>query len=178
MGSIRLSLASGQGLLWPQSCAVCGSPATHQSKASFSVTKNPRYYVVAWGWTKQTHSISFPVCHKHKLLCSFLDLPSKLGFVDSFLFLVFVPTFLWIAVSLLLVWILGLIGLKGVIHDELFMWSAVFIYGLFILFFFSAGVFKPVKISDLKEDSVRVSIKNEDCMKAFKLLNMATIIDN
>ncbi len=176
MGSIKLSLASGQGILWPQSCAVCGSTATHQSKASFTVTKNLRYYGVLLRWTKQTQSIQFPVCHKHKVLCSFLDVPSKLGFVDSFLFLVLVPALLLIPVCSLLLWILNLIGLKGLMPDELIKWSAVFLYGLFILFFFFAGVFKPVKILALEEDYVRVTIKNEDCMKAFMLLNGANII--
>lgn len=181
MRSTKLDVVFGQGIKWPQICVICGGTATEKSKASCTVTRNPRYYVIALGWTTQTYDVSFPVCHKHKLRCSILDYPSKIGFINSFLFVVFVPTFVWVASVFLVAWLLNLIGLREIIDSisgAIAGWSALFIYGSFFFFFFFSGLFKPVKISITKEDFIKIHIRNKDYMKAFKILNVASIIDD
>jgi len=173
MGSLMISLASGQGLLWPRMCIVCGSEATHKAKTSFTLTKNPRYYLVAWGWTKETHAIPFPVCRKHKVFCSLLDLPAKWGFIDSFLFLLFAPALFWIAFVLLLAFLLGI---KGDALTPFSVGSAIFFWGLAFLFLIFATTIKPVKIALIKESSIKICIKNEECFRAFEALNVENII--
>jgi hypothetical protein len=174
MSSIRLRLEAVQGLLWPKVCMVCGGSATHTAMTSFTIVKDVKYFLVALGWTKQTQSIPFPVCRKHRLLCNLLDRPSKWGFVGSFLFLVFAPTFFLVAVVLIGTFIFSI--KKGPTLDAFLTCSAVFSYGLVIAFFIAAWAFKPLRISELKEYSLVLSIRNKDCFRAFEALNSEKVI--
>ena len=172
MGFVMLTLASEKGILWPKRCVVCGGEATDTSRTSFTTTKNARYYLIVWGWTKETHSISFPICRKHKVFCSFLDIPSRWGFLDSFFFFLFVPALLYIAFNLSLALMLGI---KGDALTPFSILSAIFFWGLAFIFLTFATSIKPVRISHVKEGSIKITIKNEECFRAFELLNREII---
>lgn len=168
MGSLRLKLSSVQRLRWPPSCAVCGAKAEDHAVASISTSKNFRYYGILLRWTKNTFSVPFPVCRRHKILCLLLDLPAQWGFIDAFIYLILVPGILWIVSTLLLA---SLWELKGAALEPFTIASGIFFYGLMALFYFLAATIKPVKLYRIDETSLTISIKNEDCFKAFQLLN-------
>lgn len=88
---LNLNLSSGQRVLWPDKCAFCGAKADAKAETSCSKVTGGRYYVVAFGWTTQTKSITYPVCLRHKRLFTFLSEPTKWTFLDTLLFLFAIP---------------------------------------------------------------------------------------
>ena len=164
MGSVSLDLASGKKVRWPNKCAFCDAPATRWAEASLTSATSLRYYVVALGWKEQTHSISYPVCKKHRVLCNLLNLPSKWGFINSFLFLVFVPTFFWIGIGLLLAVSLGI---KGSDLSPISTIVAILTYGSTILFFVYCALRKPIRISGVSGTLIRLKMTNNNFFKEF-----------
>jgi hypothetical protein len=173
MGSIRLNLSCGGSLRWPQLCSVCGNTATDHAKASRTVLTGFNYYVIAVGWTTQTHSISFPVCHKHKILCSILDFPSTEGFT----YRLFAAMGVSAVVALILLLILSLTGLNKISNDAESLWLLWITSFLSICFFFFGEFLKPIRILNNKNNIIKIFIKNKAYKKAFMLLNDTYIMD-
>lgn len=172
MGSIQLNLASKEKLHWPKFCAVCGATADATANTSISTPKDFKYYGALLKWTENTLSVSFPVCRKHRIFCSLLDLPAKLGFITAFLFMVFAPTILWISSSLLISWLASFIGLKGSAFVGSFITaSGFFFYGSTVLLYLLAATIKPVRLSQSDEKNVALSVRNEDYFKSLQGLN-------
>jgi hypothetical protein len=172
MGSLQLNLASEKKLHWPKSCAVCGAKAGAMAHTSISTPKNFKYYGVLLKWTENTLSVSFPVCRKHRIFCSVLDLPAKLGLINALLFMVFSPTILWISSSLLISWLASLTGLKGSAFVGSFVSvSGFFFYGSTVLLYLLAATIKPVRLSQADGNAVTLSVRNEDYFKSLQGLN-------
>jgi hypothetical protein len=172
MGSIQLNLASKEKLHWPKFCAVCGEKAESMSNTTISTPKDFKYYGVLLKWTENTLSVSFPVCRKHFLFCSLLDLPAKLGFITAFLFMIFVPTILWITALLLIIWLSSLAGLK----DTAFIGSfttffGFFFYGATALLYLLAATNKPVRLSNPDGKTVTLTVRNEAYFNSLQSLN-------
>jgi hypothetical protein len=172
MGSIQLNLASKEKLHWPKFCAVCGAKADATANTSISTPKDFKYYGALLKWTESTLSVSFPVCQKHRILCSLLDLPAKLGFITAFLFMVFAPGILWIASAILISWLAPLAGLKdGAFVGSFTTISGFFFYGSTALLYLLAATIKPVRLSQSDEKTVTLSVRNEDYFKSLQGLN-------
>lgn len=149
---------------WPNKCAFCNSPATKWAEASLTSATSLRYYVVSLGWKEQTHSISYPVCDKHRLFCNLLNLPSKWGFINSFLFLIFVPTIVWIGSVLLLS---VLLGIKGNDLSPIMTVVAIISYGSTVSYFVYSAFKKPICISGINGTLISLKITNNNFFKEF-----------
>ena len=161
-----IPLAEEKLIKWPNMCAYCGTKATEWAKASCTQYSDYRYYIAFFQYTRQRYSIFYPVCNKHKRLCSFLDLPYKLGLSKFFLayagggFILFglfaligvLAGFKVDAVDLLYIILLSVIG---------------FIVTLVIIFVKK----KPIRIPMLLNFAFKLDISREDFFQAFVSLN-------
>lgn len=179
MGRISLNLKSGQKVTWPNKCAICNANSSDWANAHLSKVTSLKYYTVAFGWTTQTQTISYPVCIKHKLLCSFLGKPSQWTFTDTLLYLILIP-----AGSLMLfVCPLALLSeFTNLNIGAFWIYLAFYISGLSFLFIaiwlIISSVYNPVKIIDAKEKSIRLFFKNKEFLQKFKNLNKNIILNN
>ena len=164
MGTVTIDLASGNKVRWPNKCAFCGSPATKWAEASLTAATSLKYYGVALGWKEQTHSISYPVCEKHRFFCNLLNLPSKWGFINSFLFLILVPTFVWIGIVLLLS---VLLGIKGDDLSSIMAVIAIISYGSTVFYFVYSAFKKPIRISGISGTLISLKINNNNFLRDF-----------
>jgi hypothetical protein len=82
MNSLKLNQRLGRNIIWPNRCACCNAPSDDWAEASLTTATHLRHYLIAWGWTEKSNSISYPVCSKHKFICSCLNLPEKWGFIN------------------------------------------------------------------------------------------------
>jgi hypothetical protein len=62
-------------------------------------------------------------------------------------------------------------GVKGEALSLFQSISAVFLYGLMVSFYVLSYIFKPVRISEIKGTSIKLSIANKDYFRDFKYLN-------
>lgn len=168
MGSMSFPLSTTTSIRWPSACAVCGAPSEGEAVTTVSTSKNVQYYGVLLKWTKHSLQLAFPVCAKHRTLCWLLDFPSRWGFVDAFLYLLFVPGLLWLALSLC---VAVLFGVKGDALDPISTTLAALLWGSAIAYYAAAMFVKPVRLSDLHKGKLTISIKNEHYFSQFQSLN-------
>jgi uncharacterized integral membrane protein len=172
MDSVKLRSTSN--LHWPPMCPICNCKATDTAETSITHTKDPKYYVVAFGWTNEKYSLKFPVCRKHKLLCKIIDLPASMGSINGFLFFIFAPLVIWVGLSLLISFITPV---KDLGFGNIFNWLGGIIYIAFFCFFIIASILKPVKIINLNEGFLNLRIRNSNILKIFKSLNAEKIVN-
>jgi hypothetical protein len=179
MNSVKFKLERGVKIQWPSYCAMCGSKATHEASTSFTATKNIGYYVVVITFKHQTYSISYPVCRKHKIICNLLDHPARESLLNITLFIFITSLILWGLFYLLFLSIFDLVGLNNIsrIYQE-YGWQWTGLIALVLVMLYVSGIFKPVRISNIEEDSMIISIKNNKFFNDFKILNSDKVMNN
>ena len=160
MHSIKLNLGPDGRIWWPSRCALCGVDAEDVARAT--------RYVKMGGQTEKTDTLSYPVCRRHKRLCTLLDRPAKWGFVGSFVALVLIPM---IPLGVITIVAAGFAELKGDALSLLFWITAVLVYGGMAAFFIFAATRKPVKLLKVKKNAFKIKILSDNFFEVFKLLN-------
>ena len=172
MGSVKLCISENLRIKWPNQCAVCNNPSTDWATTSITNSTKFRYYVVAMSFTHQTHSLSYPVCKKHKRLCKLLDQPAKSSLLNNTLAFFFIVFIMWLILAFLFSSALNLIGLEQRTRDSIEYWSGMSAFGLVLFLMIYAMLYKPVKILNLNEQSMEIKIKNDKYFNYFKALNI------
>ena len=172
MGYLELNLCTDQQIQWPKTCAFCGSEASAWVEANLSKITGLKYYVIAFGWSTQTKSVLYPVCHKHRLLCSFLSEPSKWTLTDIVRYLILIPPgfmfLLWLA-------LLSIEEFTKIDLEPFCFYLPFYLAGFLFLFIIVwrllSSILMPIKIFDVKEWSLTLYIKNKRFLEEFKKLN-------
>ena len=177
MNSAKIKLDHGEGIQWPNKCAMCGEVATHSASSSFTTLKNVGFYVVLVTLKHQTYSMLYPVCRKHRFLCNILDHPARESFVSLSFFVAITTALLLGFSSILLTFAFDYFGLTFMskIYEEngwKILGAAYFVASILYV----SGIFKPVTISNVKDDSLVVSIKNKKFFNEFTSINSERII--
>jgi hypothetical protein len=173
MTSVKFKLERGLKIQWPNCCAVCAGKATHEASTSFTATKDIGYYLVVINIKSQTYSIPYPVCRKHKIICTLLDYPARWSLFGIALYIFLIPFILWFLFSALFLPILDLVGLKSIEYIS----NSIGLIVIVLLMLYLSGIFKPVRISNIKDDSMKISIKNDIYFNNFKILNSDKIMN-
>lgn len=178
MNTVKIKLERGEKIQWPNICAMCGNEATHTSSTSFTTTKDIGYYIVVITFKHETYSISYPVCRKHKLICNILDHPARESLMNNTLFVIIMTAILLGLSYFLPLIIFDSLGLKYIskIYDE-YCWGWVGLISFVLVILYVTGIFKPVKIS-IEDDSMIISIKNNNYFNKFKILNRDKILND
>ena len=171
MGSVKLMMSENLRIKWPDQCAACNNPSTDSATTSITNTTKFRYYVVAMSFTHQTYSFSYPVCKKHKRLCNLLDQSAKSSLLNNTLVFFFGVLILWLILNFLFSSTLKIIGLEIIDQNSIDYWSFMSSLVVATLLIIYSFFLKPVRISNLSEDSMEISIKNDKYLNYFKALN-------
>ena len=178
---LKLNLSSGQRVQWPDKCAFCGAKAVAKAETSFSKVTGAGYYVVAFGWSTQSKSFLYPVCRKHKSLCSLLGVPSKWTAVNTLLYLIIVPSFGILPACFLMLFyeMMGITATAGFWHIllGLVLSFPLLLFILMILWKILSVGYNPIRITDATENSISLCVPNKVFVQEFKWLN-ADIIEN
>jgi hypothetical protein len=177
MGSVKLGFCENFSIKWPNLCAVCNSQSTDWAKSSITNTIKIRYYVVALSFTHRIYTLSYPVCKKHKFICNLVDQPARGSLLQNVIALIFIPAIVWIILALPTAILLGdVFNVRIQYREVITNLLGIPVLVATILFVIYALFFKPVKISHLAEDSMKIKIKNDRFLNEFKALNMDNII--
>ncbi len=164
MGKLRFDIH--HPISWPEGCAICGAPAMMRARVSHTVATG--YYLFAYA--QRTHFSDYPVCRKHRFLCSVLDRPSRWGFVGKFWALLIIPGVLLVFMGLTLA---VLFGIKGEALDSILSVVGIGSFVMTLGFLIFAPRYQPVRIVEADKESLTFEIKNEEYFRQFKSLNVA-----
>ncbi|MEE9912105.1 MAG: hypothetical protein K4571_10315 [Deltaproteobacteria bacterium] len=179
MNFVQIKLDRFSKIQWPSICAMCGRDATYSANTSFTTTKDIGYYLVVITFKHQTYSIAYPVCRKHRIICNLLDHPARESLMSLAIFVLITTAVLWALFYFLVSLVLDVVGLKYI--SSLYLnncgeWVALISFVLVMLY--ALGIFKPVKISNIDDDSIVIGIKNKDFFDSFSNLNRDKIKSN
>jgi hypothetical protein len=165
MPSIRVPLTIHEShrwispLQWEPWCLVCNAPAETESSASLV---NPRELVFVpplLFWSSEHFDVSYPVCTRHRRMCSVLDWPARRGSIMSFISWLALPAIFW------------LVGVVGVIHflpqlsavsrQVLGVSLAIAFWGAMTIWYVAAIFVKPVRLSELRPTHITVTVRNK-----------------
>ena len=172
---LKLDLSLGERILWPDKCALCGAKAEAKAKTNFSRVTGASYYGVAFGWSTQLKSFLYPVCRKHKSLCSLLGVPAKWTAVNTLLNFIIVPSFGILPACLLMLFYetMGITATIGFWHIllGLVLSFPVLLFILMILWKILSVGYNPIRITDASEHSISLCMPNKLFVHEFKKLN-------
>lgn len=174
MTTITLKLSPGDGIRWPQECAVCGAPASGEVRASCSVARNLKYMAIVLEWTRHSVSLTYPVCSRHYIFASLMGLITRRSLINLGLGVL-------IASYLVLV---GLVPLALLIVDGTSPKNATqtivaaLIAAPTLALFIWTQRHVPVKLEDVTNERLRLRIARQAYAAAFLRLNQSMVSDS
>ena len=176
MPKLRLSTAHDNRIFWPAKCVVCSSPSTTTLRARCSMVTSASYAILYWSWRSKRLSVGYPICIKHKILCF---LPSRLS--ERNLFNTGVSLILLIAVFVLSIWLLAPIILfffdGSTVHYDQTAFYYMGLIAAIVTVFFLVRKLTPVKLHGADDQSISLSISNENYATEFKTMNQKAILE-
>lgn len=155
---------------WPDRCAACGSQAATTSRSSCRVMTKAMHYGILIKWNETQAAIDYPVCRRHRWISAIAGRFSErnswnlgLGVLAGFCF-IYISTQSYSRVF------------KGrPIEDPSAFCVCLAFVSAAILIFFLARRFTPVKLTDIDQQGVTISIRNDDYAKDFGLINATRV---
>ena len=158
---------------WPNKCAFCGKVATERAKASLNQYCDLEYLGIFARWCRKRHSVSYPVCQRHKRLASILNKPSEWGpIISTLLFLLISPLVVLMPVSTFFELVSMLRGTALPLSYSTMILSCCLVgYCLGGFFFVACYVLRPVRLSHVSATLGTLFIRRMDCLEEFKDVN-------
>ena len=155
-----------RSLFWPNKCVACGEKATDEIKSKCSVVTKVGYFVLFATTTHQVTRISYPVCHKHKIIGTIASKLSQRNLFNLgmgvmacfFLYGIGAALFQFITTG------------KTLVGKEFLLFEAMYVLIYFGLYFW-AKKNTPVKINNATENEIELSFNNDTYGREFIALN-------
>jgi hypothetical protein len=155
---------------WPNKCVACGGKVTDEIKSQCSVVTKVGYFVLFATTTRRITSISYPVCHKHKIIGT---IASKLSQRNLFnLGMGVMACFFLYGIGVALVQFIT--AGKTLVGKGFLLFEAMYILIYFGLYYW-AKKNTPVKINNATENEIVLSFNNETYGREFIALNQEII---
>ncbi len=157
---------------WPNKCTACGEKATNVLESKCSVVAKVRYFVFFASTTHQVTKISYPVCHKHKLIGTIASKLSQRNLLNLGLGIMACIFLYGIAVAIIAVLF------QYITKDEtaigigkgFLLFEAMYVLVYFGLYCW-AKYNTPVKINNATENEIELSFNNDAYKREFMALN-------
>jgi hypothetical protein len=165
--SLQMSPLGGISLSWPNKCVVCGQDATTHGEASCNVLTHAAYRLIWWEYSTESMSVRYPFCRKHRLLRYLPSLVSRRNLLN----LSVAAAVLWLFIyeSAMPLWA-NLTRVESLPDPN----SALIASGLLIAgiaAFLLAKHFTPVKLNDIANGELVISISNPQYAREFEVGN-------
>jgi len=151
---------------WPNKCAACGKPATHEISSKCSVVTKVGYFVLFATTTHRVVRITYPVCAKHRLIGPIAAKLSQRNLINLGLGVIACFFIYGICVALYQSIVLG----KITVSTEFLIFEIIYILTYFGLYYWSKNN-TPVKINNATENEIELQFSNDQYSKEFINLN-------
>jgi len=151
---------------WPNKCAACGGKATDQLETKCSVVTKLGYSILFATTTHQITSISYPVCHKHKIIGTIAAKLSQRNLFNLGLGVMACFFLYGIGVALFQNFIAG----ETSVNRDFLIFEILYVF-VYVSFYFWAKKNTPVKINNATENELELSFNNDAYRKEFIALN-------